>query len=136
MIPSGLRTLQPPGWASAVGYSNGIAGAGEVVFVSGQIGWNPTTGAFETDDLVPQVRQALLNVRDVLAVAGARTQQVARLTWYILDRGEYMNSRGEIGRVYREVFGAHYPAMSLLIVSGLLEPRARVEIEATALISR
>jgi enamine deaminase RidA (YjgF/YER057c/UK114 family) len=115
------------------GYANGVAVEGSFVFVAGQIGWNAAQ-QFETDDFVGQVRQALTNVVAVLAVAGARPEHLARMTWYITDKAEYRASLREIGRVYRETVGAHYPAMTLVQVAALLEDRAKVEIEATAVI--
>ena len=128
-----LEVLQPPGWAKPRGYSNGVAGQGRLIFVAGQVGWN-ADGEFETDDFVSQVRQALRNVVEVLAVAGAEPEHVTRLTWYVVDKREYVQSLSEVGGAYREVVGAYYPAMTLVQVSGLVEDRARVEIEATALL--
>ena len=129
-----MEILQPEGWARPRGYANGVAASGRVVFVAGQIGWNPATGEFETDDFVAQVRQALLNVAAVLREAGAGPEHVARLTWYVTDRGAYLASAREIGAAYREVFGRHFPAMAVVIVAGLVEERAQVEIEATAVV--
>ena len=129
----GLKTLQPAGWTRPRGYSNGIAGQGTTIFVAGQVGWN-ARGEFETDDFVGQVRQALRNVVEVLAVAGAGPEHLARMTWYVVDRQEYLASLVPVGHAYREVIGSHYPAMTLVEVSGLVEQRARVEIEATALL--
>ena len=127
-------TLQPPGWAAPVGYANGMAVQGRQIFVAGQVGWNPVTCQFETDDLVAQVRQALENIVAVLVEAGAGPQHLVRLTWYVTDKSAYLAARRDIGRVYREVIGRHYPPMSLLVVAALLEDRALVEIEATAVI--
>jgi len=115
------------------GYANGVAAEGRFVFVAGQIGWNAAQ-QFETDSFVGQARQALENVVAVLAVAGARPEHLTRLTWYITDRVEYRASLRELGRVYREIIGPYYPAMTLVQVAALLEDRARVEIEATAVI--
>ncbi len=128
-----MESLQPSGWPQPHGYANGIIAEGRMLFVAGQIGWN-ARGEFETDDFVGQVRQALLNVVAVLAEAGASPDRIARMTWYITDTAVYRASLKEIGRVYREVIGAHYPAMTLVQVAALLEDRARVEIEATAVI--
>ncbi len=130
-----MESLQPPDWPHPHGYANGIVAEGRIVFVAGQIGWN-THGEFETDDFVGQVRQALLNVVAVLAEADAAPDRIARMTWYITDKAEYRASLKEIGRVYREVIGAHYPAMTLVQVAALLEDRAKVEIEATAVLMR
>jgi enamine deaminase RidA (YjgF/YER057c/UK114 family) len=129
-----MEILQPEGWGAPRGYSNGIAAEGRIVFVAGQIGWNPRTCAFETDDFVGQVDQALRNVIDVLHSAGVEPERVTRMTWYITDRAAYVANTRAIGRVWRESFGRHYPAMTLVVVAGLLEERARVEIEATAVV--
>lgn len=126
--------LQPEGWAPAKGFANGVVAEGRTVFVGGQVGWIPETGQFETDDFVAQARQALLNVARVLAEAGAEPRHVVRMTWYLTDRREYLDSARALGAAYREVFGRHFPAMSAMIVAGLVEERARVEIEATAVI--
>lgn len=128
-----MRTLEPPGWAAPRGYANGIAARGTLVFVGGQVGWNAAQ-AFESDDFVTQARQALANVVEVLAVAGARPEHVVRLTWYVVDRDEYVDSYRALGKAYREVMGRHFPAMTAVEVARLVEPRARVEIEATAVI--
>jgi enamine deaminase RidA (YjgF/YER057c/UK114 family) len=128
------RTLQPAEWASPRGYSNGIEAEGRMVFVAGQIGWNPVTCAFETDDFVGQADQALRNVLAVLREAGAGPEHVARMTWYVTDRAAYAENTRAVGRVYRDAFGPHYPAMTLVIVAGLLEEEAKVEIEATAVV--
>jgi enamine deaminase RidA (YjgF/YER057c/UK114 family) len=124
--------LQPEGWAASVGYTNGVAVQGRQVYVAGQIGWNPATCQFETDDLAAQVRQALENIVAVLKEAGAEPSHLVRLTWYIVDKAAYIAARREIGRAYKEVIGRHYPPMSLVVVAALLEDRALVEIEATA----
>lgn len=131
MAASHLDFLQPDGWAAPRGYANGVAATGRTIFVAGQIGWHPS-GEFESDDLVAQVEQALRNVVAVLAAAGAGPEQLVRLTWYITDKAAYVERRREIGEVYRRVIGRHYPAMTLVVVAGLLEDRALVEIEATA----
>jgi enamine deaminase RidA (YjgF/YER057c/UK114 family) len=128
-----MKILQPPGWAPPRGYSNGIAAQGAQVFVAGQVGWNEKC-IFETDDFVGQVRQALLNVVAVLREAGARPEHIARMTWYVTDKREYLARGREVGRVYRETIGPHYAAMSAVQVSALMEDRAKVEIEVTALV--
>ena len=128
------RALQPAEWAPPRGYSNGVEAQGRMVFVAGQIGWNPVTCAFETDDFVGQVDQALRNVAAVLREAGAGPENVTRMTWYVTDRAAYLENTRTIGRVYRDAFGPHYPAMTLVIVAGLLEEEAKVEIEVTAVI--
>ena len=128
------KLLQPPGWAAPKGYANGVAGRGTQVFVAGQIGWN-AQGEFESDGLVDQVRQALLNVRAVLAEAGAEPRHIVRMTWYLLDKREYVMRGREIGMVYREVLGREFGiAMSAVQVAGLIEDRAQVEIEVTAVV--
>ncbi len=131
---SGHRMVQPEGWAAPKGYANGVDAVGRTVFIAGQIGWNPETCAFETDDFVGQVSQALRNVAAVLAAAGGAPEHLARVTWYVTDRAAYLADTRAIGRAWRESFGRHYPAMTLVVVAGLLEERARVEIEATAVI--
>ena len=125
--------LQPPDWARPRGYSNGIAAEGRQIFISGQIGWNAEQ-KFPGDGLAAQVRQALANVVDVLACANAKPEHLVRLTWYVTSREEYYASIEGIGTAYREVIGRHFPAMSVVVVAGLLEPRAKVEIEATAVL--
>lgn len=128
-----MNTLQPPGWAQPKGYANGIAARGTQIYVGGQIGWNAQQ-AFESDDFVAQTRQALLNVRDVLAAGGAGPEHMVRMTWYVVDRLEYLAHLKAVGAVYREVMGRHFPAMSCVAVAALMEERARVEIEVTAVI--
>jgi enamine deaminase RidA (YjgF/YER057c/UK114 family) len=129
-----MRILQPEGWGAPKGYANGIEAEGRVVFVAGQIGWNPRTCAFETDDFVGQVDQALQNVLQVLREGGAGPEHVTRMTWYVTDRAAYLANTRALGRVWRDLFGRHYPAMTLVVVAGLLEERAKVEIEATAVV--
>ena len=126
--------LQPGGWALPKGYSNGVAAQGRLVFTAGQIGWNPETCQFETDDFIAQTTQALKNVVAVLRAAGAEPRHLVRLTWYITDKTAYLAAQREIGRAYREEIGKHFPAMSVVVVAGLLEDRAKVEIEATAVV--
>jgi enamine deaminase RidA (YjgF/YER057c/UK114 family) len=130
-----MRILQPEGWAAPRGYANGVAAAGGTqVFVAGQIGWN-TQCRFDSDDLVDQVRQALLNVRAVLAEAGGRGEDIVRMTWYVTDKREYLARGREIGAVYREVIGSYAVAMSAVQVAALMEDRAKVEIEVTAVVA-
>jgi enamine deaminase RidA (YjgF/YER057c/UK114 family) len=128
-----VRVLQPAGWPRPRGYANGVAASGELVFVAGMIGWDET-GAFASD-LAGQVRQALLNIVAVLAEAGAEPSHVVRLTWYVTSRADYLAAQAEIGAAYREVMGRHFPAMAVVEVSALVEARALVEIEATAVIA-
>ncbi|HJX28110.1 MAG TPA: RidA family protein [Thermoanaerobaculia bacterium] len=128
------EVLQPPGWAQPKGYVNGMAARGRLVFVAGQIGWNPETSQFETDDFAEQTAQALRNVVAVLTAAGAEPRHVTRMTWYITDKAAYLGSLREIGRAWRDMLGKHYPAMAVVVVSALIEDRAKVEIEATAVV--
>jgi enamine deaminase RidA (YjgF/YER057c/UK114 family) len=128
-----MKVLQPPGWAAPRGYVNGVAASGTQVFVAGQIGWNAQC-RFETDDLVAQVRQALLNVRAVLAEAGATPAHITRMTWYLTDKRDYLARAREIGAAYREVIGSYTVAMTAVQVAGLIEDRAKVEIEVTAVL--
>ena len=125
--------LAPPGWPRPRGYSNGVAATGRQVFASGQIGWDENEHIV-SDDFAAQARQALANVRAVLAAAGAGPEHLVRLTWYVTSRDEYLAASAAIGASYREIIGRHYPAMSVVVVAALLEPRARVEIEATAVV--
>jgi enamine deaminase RidA (YjgF/YER057c/UK114 family) len=128
-----MEFLNPPGWPRPKGYSNGVAARGRVVSVSGMVGWD-ANGQFQTDDFVGQARQALENIVAVLREAGAGPQHIVRMTWYVLDRREYLEAGRDLGVAYREVIGRHYPAMSAVQVAGLMEERARVEIEATAVV--
>lgn len=128
-----MKVLQPPGWAPPRGYANGVAAQGMQVFVAGQIGWNAQC-QFETDDFVGQVRQALLNVLAVLGEARAGPQHIARMTWYVTDKREYLARGREVGAVFRELIGAYGIAMSAVQVSALMEDRAQVEIEVTAVL--
>ena len=128
-----MEFLHPKSWAPTKGFSNGVAAEGRQVFVAGQIGWNAKC-QFESDDFVDQVRQALLNVRAVLAEAGATPAHITRMTWYLVDKGEYLARGKEIGAVFREVIGVYHAAMSAVQVSALMEDRAKVEIEATAVL--
>ena len=128
-----ITVLQPAGWAAPKGYANGVAATGLQVFVAGQIGWNAQC-AFDSDDLVDQVRQALVNVKAVLAEAGAQPQHITRMTWYLVDKREYLLRAREIGAVFREVIGHYGIAMTAVQVAGLIEDRAQVEIEVTAVV--
>ena len=127
-----LEVLQPEGWPRPIGYANGVAARGRLIFVAGQIGWD-TSGHLQ-NDLVAQVRQTLENVVAVLQAGGAETRHLVRMTWYVVDRETYRSARREIGHVYREVIGPYYPTMTLVQVASLLEDRALVEIEATAVV--
>lgn len=127
-----MEILQPPGWPRPRGYANGVAASGRMVCVSGMIGWDGD-GVFHTDDFAGQVRQALLNIVAVLAEAQARPEHIVRMTWYVVDKNEYVAAYKDIGRHYREIIGAHYPAMTAVQVAALVEDRAKVEIEVTAM---
>lgn len=129
----GHRIIQPPGWPRPRGYSNGIVAEGRLVFLAGMLG-STREGQFETDDFVGQARQALQNVVEMLAAADAHPDHLVRLTWYITSREDYLRSLPALGVAYREVIGRHYPAMSVVEVSALIEERAKVEIEATAVV--
>ncbi|WP_118133458.1 RidA family protein [Oceanicella sp. SM1341] len=133
MSDSPHEFLDPKGWKAAKGYANGMVAEGRFVILGGLIGWNADQ-EFETDDFVGQVKQALLNIRAVLDEAGAKPEHLVRLTWYITDKREYLSSLREMGAVYREVLGKHFPAMAMVQVVALMEDRAKVEIEATAVI--
>jgi enamine deaminase RidA (YjgF/YER057c/UK114 family) len=133
MTESTLQFLHPSHWKPAIGYSNGVAATGRMVFTGGIIGWNADQ-EFETDDFVGQVEQALKSIVEVLACAGAGPEHLVRLTWYVTDKREYLGSLKELGRAYKAVIGRHYPAMALVQVVALVEDRALVEIEATAVV--
>lgn len=127
------RILHPAGWKQAKGYANGILAEGRTVWIGGQIGWNAEQ-RFETDDFVGQFRQTLDNILAVLAEAGGRPEHVVRMTWFIVDKTEYVRRLAEVGEAYRSVMGRHFPAMSVVQVVALVEDRAKVEIEATAVV--
>ena len=127
------ETLQPPGWPKPKGYSNGIAANGRMVFVGGQIGWDESE-QLVSDDLATQVKQTLVNTVAVLNEAGAGPEHIVRMTWYVIDKHEYLAAQREIGAAYREVIGKNFPAMALVQVVALVEERAKVEIETTAVI--
>ncbi|MGL4280236.1 MAG: RidA family protein [Albidovulum sp.] len=127
------RTLHPEGWKPAKGYANGMAAKGRMILTGGLIGWNADC-EFETDDFVGQVEQALRNVVAVLAEGGARPEHLVRLTWYVTSKAEYLADLKGLGRVYKEIIGRHYPAMAVVQVVALIEDRAKVEIEATAIV--
>jgi enamine deaminase RidA (YjgF/YER057c/UK114 family) len=128
-----MKVLQPPKWAKPKGYANGIAVRGELVFVAGVVGWNAEQ-TFETDCMAEQTQQTLENIAAILAQADAKPEHVVRMTWYITDKKEYLAKQKEMGSAYRSVMGSHYPVMAMLEVSALMEDRAKVEIEATAVI--
>lgn len=125
--------LQPPGWAQPIGYANGVAARGKMIFIAGQIGWNAQC-AFESDDLVAQIKQTLKNIVAVAEAGGASPEHVVSMTWFLLDRAEYSARLKEIGAVYRDIMGRRFPAMTAVQVSGLIEDRAKVEIQAIAVV--
>jgi len=128
------ETVHPEGWLPAKGYANGILTRDGVLHIGGQIGWDAGQ-RFVSEDFIGQMRQALLNIREIVEAAGGRVEDVTRLTWFLTDKAEYLASQTEVGRAYREVFGRHFPAMSVVVVAGLVEDAAKVEIEATAHLS-
>ena len=128
-----MKKLQPPGWAEPKGYANGIMARGALIFVGGQIGWNAAQ-QFESDDFIVQTRQALIKIAAVLQAGGAGPEHMVRMTWYVTDRLEYTARLKELGAAYREVMGRNFPAMTCVEVSGLVEDRARIEIEVTAVL--
>ena len=128
-----MRILQPPGWPRPRGYANGVAAEGRLVVVAGQIGWDET-GTIVSDDLVDQLRQTLENTLAVLREDGAGPEHVARMTWYVTDRREYLARARELGEAYRGLMGRHYPTMAVVEVKALLEDRAKIEIETTAVV--
>ena len=128
-----MRKLQPPDWAEPKGYANGIMASGALIFVGGQIGWNAAQ-QFESDDFIAQTKQALINIAAVLKAGGAGPEHMVRMTWYVTDRLEYTARLKDLGAAYREVMGKNFPAMTCVEVSGLVEDRARIEIEVTAVL--
>ncbi len=128
-----MKKLQPPGWAEPKGYANGVMARGALIFVGGQIGWNGDQ-QFESDDFIAQTRQALLNIAAVLKAGGAGAEHMVRMTWYVVDRVEYVERLKELGTVYREVMGKNFPAMTCVEVAALVEERAKIEIEVTAVL--
>jgi enamine deaminase RidA (YjgF/YER057c/UK114 family) len=135
MSKRSFEFLHPDNWIASKGYTNGIAAEGRQVFVAGQVGWN-ARAEFESDDFVAQVEQALSNIVKILAQAGGEPRHLVRLNWYLTDKAAYVARQKDVGEAYRRVIGRHFPAMTLLIVAGLLEAGAKVEIEATAVIPK
>ncbi len=127
------RPLQPEGWPRSAGYANGVVARGRTIFLAGQVGWN-AEGRFDSDDLVAQIAQALRNIVAVLACDSAGPEHITNLVWYFLDKREYVNRLSEVGKVYREIIGKNFPAMTAVQVSALIEDRAKVEIQATAVV--
>jgi len=125
--------IHPEGWKPAKGYANGVVAEGKVLFVGGQIGWNAQQ-VFEAQDFIGQMTQALRNIREVVEAAGGKVEDITRLTWYVTDKKEYLAHQGQVGLAYREVMGYHFPAMTMVVVSALVEDEAKVEIEATAVL--
>lgn len=129
------RIIQPEGWAPAKGYANGMLSADGHLFVGGQIGWTADQ-TFEAHDFIGQMKQALKNIRAVVEAAGGVPEDIMRLTWYVTDKAEYLAAQAEVGQAYREVMGRHFPAMAMVVVAALVEDEAKVEIEATAVVSK
>ncbi len=129
-----MDMVQPAGWAPPKGFANGVSAQGRLVFVAGQVGWDPTTVTFASDDFAAQARQALANVAAVVAAAGGGPEHIVRLTWYVTDKPAYLAAAKALGAAYRDVMGRHFPAMTLVEVTALVEDRAKVEIEATAVV--
>lgn len=125
--------IQPEGWEKARGYSNGIVASGKTLYIGGQIGWNAQQ-VFESNDFIGQMEQALRNIVDVLETAGGKATDLVRLTWYVVDKSEYVARQREVGEAYRRVLGKHFPSMTMVVVSALVEDAALVEIEATAVL--
>ena len=128
-----MQILQPPGWARAKGFSNGIAASGRLVFIAGQVGWTGE-GKWEARDFAGQFRQTLKNILAVLAEADGRPEHIVRMTWYVIDKHEYLGAIKEVGAAYRELMGRHFPTMAVVQVGALVEEPARLEIEATAVV--
>jgi len=128
-----MKILQPPGWARAKGFSNGIAAKGTLVFIAGQIGWTGDC-KWQARDFAGQFKQTLKNILEILAQANGKPEHIVRLTWYVLDKQEYLASLKDVGTAYRALMGRHFPTMAVVQVGGLIEPEARLEIEATAVI--
>lgn len=126
-------SVHPEGWKPAKGYANGMVAEGRVLFVGGQIGWTAAQ-EFESHDFIGQMKQALVNIRDVVEAAGGAVTDIVRLTWYVTDKAEYLQRQKEVGSAYREVIGYHFPAMTMVVVTALVEDEAMVEIEATAVL--
>ncbi|WP_127115808.1 RidA family protein [Shimia sediminis] len=129
------KVIHPEGWLPAKGYANGILAADGTLHIGGQVGWDCSTGRFASEDFIGQMRQVLMNIRKVVESAGGCVEDIARLTWFVTDKTEYLAAQAEVGRAYREVFGRHFPAMSMIVVAGLVEDQAKLEIEATAHLS-
>jgi len=128
------KIVHPEGWMKPTGYAHGVSASGRVIVTAGQIGWNPSNGAIDSDDFAQQAAQALRNVVAVLRASGAGPEHLVRLTWFVTRREDYMSARKALGDAYREIVGEIFPAMSVIVVSALLEERAKVEIEATAVV--
>ena len=127
----GNKIVQPEGWAPAKGYANGILTEGKTLYIGGQIGWN-SEKIFEEKDFIGQMEQVLKNIKEIIEAAGGRVENIVRLTWFIIDKGDYMANHSAVGAAYRRVFGRHFPAMSVVVVKELIEDEALIEIEATA----
>ena len=126
--------IHPAGWMRPSGYAHGVSATGRIIVTAGQVGWNPTLGGVQTEDFAEQTATALRNIVTILRAGDAGPEHLVRLTWFITSRDEYASAAKRIGAAYRQIIGKHYPAMSVIVVSALLDPRAKVEIEATAVV--
>ena len=131
-----MRSLLPPGWPRPKGYSNGIEAEGRLVFVAGEVGWNPLTEKFDAKDFVGQFRQTLSNIVAIMAEAGAKPEHIVRMTWYVTDKREYLANLAGVGDAWRAIMGRVFPCMAAIEVKGLMEPDAKIEIETTAVVPR
>jgi len=129
-----MRNLLPPGWPRPKGYSNGIEAQGRLVFVAGEVGWNPLTEKFDAKDFVGQFRQTLNNIVAILAEGGAKPEHIVRMTWYVTDKAEYLANLAGVGEAWRAIIGRAFPCMAAIEVKGLMEPEAKIEIETTAVV--
>jgi len=129
-----MQTLLPPGWPRPKGYANGIAAEGRLVFVAGEVGWNPLTEKFDAKDFIGQFRQTLNNIVAIMAEAGAKPEHIVRMTWYVVDKREYLANLAGVGDAWRAIMGRVFPCMAAIEVKGLMEPEAKIEIETTAVI--
>ena len=129
------QVISPQGWTPAKGYANGVLAHGNQLYVGGQIGWNAEQ-QFETHDFIGQMEQTLKNIVSVVTSAGGRIEDITRLTWYVVDKREYLARQREVGEAYRKVMGRHFPAMTMVVVAGLIEDDALIEIEATAILTK
>ena len=129
-----MQTLLPPGWPRPKGYANGITAEGRLVFIAGEVGWNPLTEKFDAKDFIGQFRQTLNNIVAIMAEAGAKPEHIVRMTWYVVDKREYLANLAGVGDAWRAIMGRVFPCMAAIEVKGLMEPEAKIEIETTAVV--